>query len=102
MPGRALVMELTELGSFASLQQYEEQAAQFAGAEKSIDDARREVASSYYFDSWPELVEFVKAATGGDPQVALFETSVDAIVTGDAVKLTRLLRENPDLIRARS
>jgi len=95
-------MELPELGSFASLQQYEERVAQLEGAGNSLDDARREVARSYYFDSWPELAEFVKAATGGDRQVELFETAVDAIVTGDQATLERLLRDNPELIRARS
>jgi hypothetical protein len=99
---KTLFMELTEIGSFASLQQYEEQAAQLVADGKSSDDARREIARYCYFDSWPELVDFVKAAAAGDPLVVAFESAVDAIVNGDADTLQRLLQENPELIRARS
>lgn len=93
---------MTELDSFASLRQYEEEAAQLVACGKSIDDARREIASKYYFDSWPELVDFVRAVTGGDPQVVAFESAVDAIVDGETDKLQKLLQKNPELIRARS
>ena len=49
-----LFMELTELGSFASLQQYEAQAAELVANGKRDDDTRREIAN-YYFDSGSNL-----------------------------------------------
>lgn len=67
----------------------------------TLSDAQLIIARWNYFDSWAELTEYVDAVTQSPP-VSQFELAVDAIVTGDAATLERLLRENPDLIRARS
>jgi hypothetical protein len=66
------------------------------------DDARLAVARWYDFESWPRLAEYVESVTRKDSPVSQFESGVEAVVDGDAATLTSLLRENPDLVRARS
>ena len=65
-------------------------------------DARAIVAREHFFPDWEAFAAFDAARrTAGSP-VARFEAAVDAIVGGDEATLTRLLREDPDLVRARS
>jgi hypothetical protein len=65
-------------------------------------DARAIIADEHCFKEWDQFAEFRKQL--GDPSspVAQFERAVDAIVSGQADTLDRLLRQQPDLIRARS
>jgi Ankyrin repeats (3 copies) len=65
-------------------------------------DAQLIVARWNYFESWLELAEYVEAVTQEGSLVSHFESAVDAIVDGEVAALERLLRANPDLIRARS
>ena len=125
-------MDLEELPTRARLEQYEKQAQDLVEGHKlgdsesiwriktghplfrempdseirsatfTLSDAQLIIARWYYFDSWTELTEYVEAVTREIPLVFQFESAVDAIVTGDADTLERLLHENPDLIRARS
>ncbi len=60
------------------------------------------IARWYDFESWPRLAEWVDAVTRGDSPVSKFESAVEAVITGDVVTLEHLLRENPELVRARS
>jgi ankyrin repeat protein len=66
-----------------------------------LDDARLVVAQQQSFETWADLVAFVDAAGKPGP-VATFETAVEAVVSGDLATLQALLREQPDLVRARS
>jgi ankyrin repeat protein len=59
------------------------------------------IARSHGFESWSKLAKHIQELTLGS-QVAAFERAADAIVSGDAAPLERLLRENPELVRARS
>jgi ankyrin repeat protein len=59
-------------------------------------------ARHYDFADWPRLAESVAAVTRAGSPVALFEAAVEAVVTGDVPALESLLREHPDLVRARS
>lgn len=65
-------------------------------------DARAIVAREHVFPDWEAFAAFDAARrTPGSP-VARFEAAGDAIVAGDDATLARLLREDPDLVHARS
>ena len=66
------------------------------------DDALLAIARWYDFLDWSALVSWVEAVHVPDSPVARFEEAVDAVVNGDAATLSRLLREDPALVRARS
>lgn len=68
---------------------------------KTLTDAQFVIARAHGFKSWPRFAEHLEGLTGTNP-ISRFEAAADAIVTGDAVTLRRLLREDPHLIRARS
>jgi hypothetical protein len=65
-------------------------------------DARAIVARNHEFASWHEFEAFAAALRDPTSSVARFEAAVDAIVVGDVQKLERSLRDDPELIRARS
>jgi ankyrin repeat protein len=66
------------------------------------DDALLAIARWYDFLDWSALVSWVEAVHVPDSPVARFEEAVDAVVSGDAATLARLLRADPALVRARS
>jgi hypothetical protein len=65
-------------------------------------DARAIIAREHGFADWDAFA--AHAAARGDPgsTIARFEAAVDAIVSGDLATLTRLLREDPQLVHVRS
>ena len=65
-------------------------------------DARLAIARWYSFRDWDRLAEWVTAITQGDSVIAVFESAVEAVITGDVTTLERLLRQRPELVRARS
>jgi len=65
-------------------------------------DARRIIARTHHFKTFDDFVTFSAATGDKSSAVARFEAAVDAIVSGDLVRLRQLLLEDPDLIRARS
>ena len=60
------------------------------------------VAREHGFASWPKLSRHVEALAHAKSPVSNFEAAADAIAGGDAAALKRLLREDPQLVRARS
>jgi ankyrin repeat protein len=68
----------------------------------SLADAQWVVAREYAFESWPKFIKHIQEVVRTDSPVSKFELAADAIVAGDLPALERLLRENPELIRARS
>src|ERR1044071_10308005 len=60
-------------------------------------DARAIVAGVHQFESWSDFTRHIGELNRKSSPVAQFEAAADAIVNGDATKLKRLLRENPDL-----
>jgi ankyrin repeat protein len=68
----------------------------------SLIDAQNIIARAHQFESWDELAKHIAALNQKGSPIWQFETAVEAIVTGDAPTLKRLIRNNPDLIRARS
>jgi ankyrin repeat protein len=71
-------------------------------AQGGLTDAQFLIARAHGFDSWPEFAKHIEALAREQSGTTIFESAVDAIVDGDAVTLTRLLREHPDLVRQRS
>jgi ankyrin repeat protein len=65
-------------------------------------DARAIIASTHEFGGWDELIAHAEMVRDGSSPVARFEAAVDAVVRGDVAKLTGLLAESPELVRARS
>jgi ankyrin repeat protein len=68
----------------------------------TLADAQCIVACWYGFENWPTLAEFVEAVKKPGSSVWQFESAVEAIIRGDLATLKRLIRQNPDLVRARS
>ena len=60
------------------------------------------LARSHGFESWAKFAKHLEAQAQADTLTAIFERAADAIVTGDIGTLQVLLRETPQLIRARS
>ena len=67
-----------------------------------LADSQLAIARSYDFQSWPALAEYVEAVTEENSPVCLFESAVEAVINGDVTALKARLRENPELVRARS
>jgi len=68
----------------------------------SLADAQCVVAREHGFESWPKFIKHIQQIARANSPVSIFELAADAIVTGDLPALSRLLRENPELARARS
>jgi Ankyrin repeats (3 copies) len=65
-------------------------------------EAHAIIAREHFFDSWDAFAAFAAARRNPVSPIARFEGAAEAIVDGDLAMLTRLLREDPDLVRARS
>ena len=65
-------------------------------------DAQFFIAREHGFASWPKFARTSRRWHEPDSPVSMFEAAVDAIVAGDAATLAALLREHPELVRARS
>lgn len=71
-------------------------------AECRLTDAQFFIAREYGFASWPKFAAHVAALTRSNSPVSAFESAADAIVSGDIDRLATLLRQHPNLARARS
>ena len=76
--------------------------SEIRNAALDIADAQLTIARWYDFLDWPALEKYVEAITQENSPVAKFESAVEAVVSGDVATLASLLRENPELVRARS
>jgi len=72
------------------------------GDECGLANAQFVIARSHGFESWPKFAKHIDDVTRKSSSVSRFEAAADAIVEGDIATLQRLLREEPELIRARS
>lgn len=73
-----------------------------AGKPCVLADAQFVLARVHGFESWPKFVRHVEELARADSPTSTFEAAANAIVDGDITALRRLLRENPDLVRAHS
>jgi ankyrin repeat protein len=71
-------------------------------ADYSLSQAHFVIARAHGFASWRRLVNHVDGLAHLASDISAFERAADAIVTGDLPTLERLLRADPDLVRARS
>jgi hypothetical protein len=90
------------LKTFKSGSEVEEFARRRLSARCLLADAQFVIARRYGFESWPKFAKHLEALARKNSSVSRFEAAADAIVTGDAAALERLLREDPRLIHARS
>ncbi|MFN7996135.1 MAG: ankyrin repeat domain-containing protein [Bryobacteraceae bacterium] len=68
----------------------------------TLANAQFLMARCHGFTSWPKFAKHLEALTSHESPVSRFESAVDAIVSGHLEALKGLLREDPDLVRARS
>ena len=68
----------------------------------ALADAQLVIARLHYIESWPKLLRYIDALERKDPRVMRFEAAADAIIAGDAQKLSAMLREHPELVHERS
>jgi len=68
----------------------------------SVSVAHSLIADSQGFADWAALANHLDALTREGSAVSLFETAVDAVITGDLAHVDALPRSHPELIRARS
>jgi ankyrin repeat protein len=96
-------MNIKPLPARPNLEQYRKQAKELVKKTGTkLADAQFTLAREHGFDSWPKFAKHIKALTRKSSPISQFEEAAEAIINGDAATLTRLLGENPDLIRARS
>jgi ankyrin repeat protein len=76
--------------------------AEIAEAKLSLVDAQWVIAREHAFESWPKFQTHIQEVVRADSPVSRFELSADAIASGNLAALKRLLREDPELARARS
>jgi ankyrin repeat protein len=68
----------------------------------TLDDARALIADAHCFENWNAFERYIAEINTPGSSISQFESAVDAVVSGDVIKLRQLLNENPQLIRARS
>jgi hypothetical protein len=68
----------------------------------AVTGAQFVIARAHGFTSWPALVNHIESLGLEDSSISAFERGALAVVRGDRAALERLLRDHPELIRARS
>ena len=66
-----------------------------------VGDARLVVARQHGFETWADVVAFTEAVKR-DSAVARFEEAVEAVISGNVGAVRSMLRDDPELARARS
>ena len=73
-----------------------------AEAPFTLADAQVLIARAHGFESWAAFTAAVAPPAETDPVRREFEAAADAVVNGDLAALESLVRNNPDLVHARS
>jgi ankyrin repeat protein len=71
-------------------------------AKPSLSDAQLVLAREHSFESWPKFSKYVHELGHTNSAFAQFEHAADAVINGDAETLEEMLRQNPELVHARS
>jgi hypothetical protein len=102
--GVALTQQLRDTAQREEIARIEKgiQESRLVKPDPRLADAQFFVARVHGFDSWSKFAQQVEALQRGNSQGAKFEAAADAIVSGDIRILERLLRDDPELISARS
>ena len=67
-----------------------------------LSDAQLVIAREHAFETWSTFAKHLKGLSRNNSPISKFESAVDAVVTGQIVKLKRMLRADPGLVRRRS
>ncbi|MEP7362901.1 MAG: ankyrin repeat domain-containing protein [Acidobacteriota bacterium] len=102
--------DLTRLPARPNLDQYKKQAKDRLkstrmaghGEPATLATAQLEIAHEHGFASWPKFAAHLNGLARTQSTVSRFEAAADAVVSGDAATLERLLTAHPELIHARS
>ena len=81
--------------------QVDEFARRRMSADGGLSDAQFVIARAHGFESWPRFAKHLEGLARAS-HVSNFEAAADAIVMGDLAALKRLLKEDAELVRARS
>jgi ankyrin repeat protein len=76
--------------------------AKLARPKCALADAQFVIARVHGFKSWPRFTKHVEGINRTTSPLSKFESAVEAVTSGDAALLQQLLRQNPDLVHARS
>jgi ankyrin repeat protein len=68
----------------------------------SLSDAQLVLAREHSFESWPKFSKYAHELGQTNSAFAQFERAADAVINGDAATLKKILRQNPELVYARS
>ena len=68
----------------------------------SLADAQLFLARLHGFAGWPDFAKHLDGLARANSPVSNFEGAVDALVSGDPATVGALLRDDPELVRARS
>jgi ankyrin repeat protein len=68
----------------------------------SLSDAQLVLAREHSFESWPKFSKYAHELGQTNSAFAQFERAADAVINGDAATLKKMLRQNPELVYARS
>jgi ankyrin repeat protein len=74
----------------------------FSNTQCRLADAQIVIARSHGFESWTKFTKHLNQLSQKRSLVAKFEAAADAICNGDIKTVKRILREEPQLIHARS
>jgi hypothetical protein len=76
--------------------------SEIRSAALDIGDVHLTIARWYDFQNWSTLTEYAEAVQQECSPACRFESAVEAVIMGDIDALGSLLRDDPELIRARS
>ena len=90
-----------------NVDQWSQQFEKFIDAQKSggklpLAKAQFALARAHGFESWPKFSQHLDALARSNSSESNFEVATEAVIDGDLETLSRLLKKNPDLARARS
>ena len=77
-------------------------AADARPAEPTLAEAQLVIARLHGFESWPKFARHVEDRDDAGSPISRFEAAADAVVNGDVATLQRLLKNDPELVHARS
>ena len=93
----------------STIDKYRQQAEALLQTDATVQNAASDAAAAqqmvarwYDFADWTALSKYAEDVTQPDSPVYLFESAVEAVIEGDLPGLQSLLREHPELVRARS
>lgn len=84
------------------LSKYFNESVQTSPSSGTLSRAQFVLAREHGFASWPKFARHVEGLARAHSPVSEFEAAADAIVSGGAAALQKLLTENPKLVKARS